>query len=126
MRLVVVALALALVAGWGDPVRPQVAVSAPAELVAPLEEFSLGHLVEVREYTSLAGGGTYASTLYQYDGHDLVSRIQNPDGVVTQLMHDLGGRRTTIVRGGRTWTYDYNVEDQLTSESVPGPARPVR
>lgn len=79
-----------------------------------------GRLTEVREYTDLATN-TYATTTYQYDPRDAVRRIQNPDGVVTELVHDMGGRRKRILRANKTWSYGYNSSGDLTSESVPPP-----
>ncbi|MBK7193244.1 MAG: hypothetical protein IPH80_12255 [Myxococcales bacterium] len=81
-----------------------------------------GRLVEVREYTSTAGVGSYASTFYQYDGGDRVTRIQNPDTVITELFHDFAGRRVKITRGSRNWFYTYLKDGQLESETVPGQA----
>ncbi len=80
-----------------------------------------GRLAEVREYTDVATS-QYATTTYQYDPRDAVTRIQNPDGVVTQLLHDFAGRRKTIVRAGRKWVYGYDKNGQLTSEAAPPPS----
>ncbi|MBK7074523.1 MAG: hypothetical protein IPH44_19725 [Myxococcales bacterium] len=79
---------------------------------------SFGRLVQVREYTNLATQ-SFSSTYYQYDAGDAVKQIQNADGVVTQLNHDFGGRRVSIVRGNRTWTYGYDRDGNLISEQLP-------
>ncbi|HVG87238.1 MAG TPA: toxin TcdB middle/N-terminal domain-containing protein [Vicinamibacterales bacterium] len=80
-----------------------------------------GRLTEVREYTDVTAG-TFATTTYAYDGRDIVKRIQDPNGVVTELFHDYHGRRTSIVRGGRTWQYTYWKGGQLKSEAAPPPS----
>lgn len=81
----------------------------------------LGRLSEVHEFTDVAAG-TVAITRYAYDAGDRVRRIENPDGVVTELTHDFAGRRIRIVRGGRTWSYDYNKSGEMTSEAAPAPS----
>lgn len=78
-----------------------------------------GRLVEVRE---LVAGTDYASTFYTYDARDLVARIQNPDGVVTELTHDFAGHRIRIDRAGRTWTFGYDLNGNLITETFPRPA----
>ncbi|MEZ4398587.1 MAG: toxin TcdB middle/N-terminal domain-containing protein [Kofleriaceae bacterium] len=80
----------------------------------------LGRLVEVREFTNLAAGSS-DSTFYQYDARDAVTRIQNADQVITEINHDWGGRRTSIVRAGRTWSFTYDKNGNLVSERLPSP-----
>ncbi len=82
---------------------------------------AFGRLTEVREYTDLAAN-TYATTYYQYDAGDRVRRIQNADGVITELTHDFAGRRTSILRAGRTWKYTYDKNGNLLSEAQPAPS----
>jgi len=82
-----------------------------------------GRLTEVREYTNV-GTGTYAATTYQYDPRDAVSTVVSADGATTQLVQDFAGRRTSIVRGTRTWTYGYDVDGNMTFERVPMPPSP--
>ncbi len=77
-----------------------------------------GRLLEVHEYTDAAN---VAVTRYAYDAGDRVRRIENADGVVTELVHDFGGRRTQIERHGRTWRYVYNASGDMTSEVAPAP-----
>ncbi|MBE7449458.1 MAG: hypothetical protein HS111_11335 [Kofleriaceae bacterium] len=60
-------------------------------------------------------------TRYAYDAGDRVRRIENADGVVTELVHDFGGRRTQIERHGRTWRYVYNASGDMTAEVAPAP-----
>lgn len=79
-----------------------------------------GRLLQVREDRDTAGN--LATTTYAYDAHDMVSRIDSPDGVTTELFQDMGGRRRRIVRGARAWSYEYNPSGELTSESVPAPS----
>ncbi|MBE7449490.1 MAG: RHS repeat protein [Kofleriaceae bacterium] len=77
-----------------------------------------GRLLEVHEYTDATSA---AVTRYAYDAGDRVRRIENADGVVTELIHDFGGRRTRIERHGRVWTYTYNRSGDMTSEVAPAP-----
>ncbi|MBE7451279.1 MAG: hypothetical protein HS111_21010 [Kofleriaceae bacterium] len=79
-----------------------------------------GRLLEVHEYTDAAN---VAVTRYAYDAGDRVRRIENADGVVTELVHDFGGRRTQIERHGRTARYVYNASGDMTSEVAPAPGR---
>lgn len=88
----------------------------PAALTKLVHD-NFGRLIQVHEHT----GQDWAITQYEYDARDAITRIQNPDGVVTQLFHDMGGRRTRIVRAGKTWTYGYNNSGDMTSEAVPPP-----
>jgi hypothetical protein len=67
----------------------------------------------------------YASTLYTWGPDDNVSIVEDPEGVVTYLTHDFAGRRTSIRRGGRAWTYNYDRNGNMTSEQVPGSSGPL-
>jgi RHS repeat-associated protein len=40
-------------------------------------------------------------------------------------VHDFAGRRTSIMRAGRTWTYGYDKNGNMTSEQVPGSTGPL-
>lgn len=82
---------------------------------------AFGRLSEVHEYTDVIAG-TAAITKYAYDSGDRVRRIENPDGVITELTHDFAGRRVSIVRAGRTWSYDYNKSGEMIAESAPPPS----
>ncbi|MBE7451260.1 MAG: hypothetical protein HS111_20915 [Kofleriaceae bacterium] len=79
-----------------------------------------GRLLEVHEYTDAS---SVAVTRYAYDAGDRVRRIENADGVVTELVHDFGGRRTQIERHGRTWRYVYDASGDMTSEVAPALGR---
>ncbi len=79
-----------------------------------------GRMSEVREYTDV--GSSYVTTSYQYGPRDAVSRIESPDGVITELTEDFAGRRTKIVRGGRTWDYDYDSNGNLLTVVSPAPS----
>ncbi|MBE7449447.1 MAG: hypothetical protein HS111_11280 [Kofleriaceae bacterium] len=65
----------------------------------------LGRLLEVHEYTDAS---SVAVTRYAYDAGDRVRRIENADGVVTELRTTsaAGGRRSsaTVGRGGTSTT----------------------
>lgn len=79
---------------------------------------AFGRLAEVRETTQFSPE-VVATTLYTYDARDAVTHIQNPDNVHTDLVHDMGGRRIRITRGGRTWSYAYNASGDMIAETTP-------
>lgn len=80
---------------------------------------SFGRLTQVHERTS-TGPEAFAVTNYTYGPDDNVVLVVDPQGVTTQLVHDLGGRRTQINRHGRSWKYSYDLNGNLKSEQVPG------
>lgn len=75
-----------------------------------------GRLVQVDE---LSDGGTYATTEYEYDGNDNMSRILDADGIATLMEHDWLSRRTKITRGERVWTYAYDKNGNMVMETSP-------
>jgi RHS repeat-associated protein len=77
---------------------------------------AFGRMIAVSEQT---GVGTWATTSYSFGPSGQVSLIDDPDGVVTAMEHDLAGRRTSITRGGRTWVYGYDRNGNMISERVP-------
>jgi YD repeat-containing protein len=87
--------------------------------VTQLVHDPFGRLAAVREQLD---DGTWATTTYSYDPQDNVSQIADPDGLVTYLDHDWGSRRIGIRRGNRTWTFGYDRNGNLTSETAPPPS----
>ena len=88
---------------------------------------SFGRLVEVHEKYAGPGNGQseqFAITHYTYGPDDNVIAVVDPQSVTTQLQHDFAGRRTQIVRHGRTWKYTYDKNGNLISEQVPGSPNP--
>ncbi|MER7819274.1 RHS repeat-associated core domain-containing protein [Streptomyces sp. NPDC096153] len=86
-----------------------------------------GQVVEVRERsgTQEEDGGTFprfATTAYRYDGMGRVKRISDPDGVVTDMVHDYSGNRLSIASAGRTWSYGYDLNGNTTTVTEPVPA----
>jgi RHS repeat-associated protein len=77
-----------------------------------------GRLLLVKEKTATS---TYATTTYSYAPDDNVASIVDPQSVTTQLVHDFAGRRTSITRSGRTWSYGYDGNGNLISETSPIP-----
>jgi YD repeat-containing protein len=77
---------------------------------------AFGRQVEVKE--RLSDGG-YGVTTYEHDGADQLVKIVDADGHITDLAHDFAGNRTSVVRGGRTWTYRYDIDDNMTAEVAP-------
>ncbi|MDQ3580148.1 MAG: hypothetical protein M3495_00275 [Pseudomonadota bacterium] len=85
---------------------------------------SFGRLIRVDERIA-ASPDSFATTVYTYSPDDNVKTIVDPQNVTTQLVHDFAGRRTQITRtGGRTWTYSYDKNGNMTSERVPGSPNP--
>ena len=61
-------------------------------------------------------------TSYGYDGADRVTSVIDADGATTALTYDQMGRRITVTRGARTWTYGYDVDGNTTSVQTPIPS----
>ena len=83
-----------------------------------LETDVFGNLVTVVEwdFEDIWGGPT---TYYQHDALGRVTRIEDPDGIVTELAHDGAGRRRSIRRGDRVWSYGYDHNGNQTTIVVP-------
>jgi RHS repeat-associated protein len=77
-----------------------------------------GRAVKVEEALDT---GTWAATLYQYDGNSNVSRIESPDGIVTTMVHNALSRRMSINKGGQTWSYSYDQNGNMTGIVSPYP-----
>lgn len=80
-------------------------------------------LVQVKELVTAPSA--YAVTTYGYDAADRLTSILDADGNPTTLAYDWLGRRTSISRGTRTWTYGYDENGNLVSELVPRPPNAV-
>ncbi|HUH01462.1 MAG TPA: RHS repeat-associated core domain-containing protein [Kofleriaceae bacterium] len=78
-----------------------------------------GRLREVHERLDDDQG--FAVTTYSHDRDDNVIRIDNPDGVVTEMTHDWMGRRLSVTRAGRTWSYGYDPDGKLITIQAPAP-----
>ncbi|MBK8255483.1 MAG: hypothetical protein IPK82_22830 [Polyangiaceae bacterium] len=92
-------------------------VGAPSKSKATLN--ALGQTVLVEEWTS---AGSWVPTTYAYDGRNNVEQIVNADGVVTTMTHDLLSRRTSVARGGKVWSYEYDANGNMTKIIAPVPA----
>jgi RHS repeat-associated protein len=77
-----------------------------------------GRLVQVDEQRT-ASPMAWSTTLYEYDPLDNVKKIIDPEGVITEMTHDFAGRRTQIKRNSRVWTYGYDKNGNLESETMP-------
>ncbi len=86
---------------------------------------AMGQLVTVEEKTDddggPDGGPTFATTRYRYDGGGRIAEMTDPDGIVTEMTHDLAGNRLTITTAGRTWNYGYTDNNKLSSIREPLP-----
>jgi len=78
----------------------------------------LGRLVAVHEPDDT---GDHV-TRYGYDAADRMTGIVDADGDATAMTYDLAGRRTSIARGSRVWTYGYDWDGNMTSVRSPVPA----
>lgn len=82
------------------------------------------------ETVTEATSGTDALTTYVYDAGGNVARITREDDteaggdIVTEMTHDWVGNRLTITRDptgtNRTWTYEYDLDGNLESQTSPG------
>ncbi len=86
-----------------------------------------GQLVQVREKSGYReeDGDTvpsYAYTDYRYDGLGRMRSMRDPDGVLTTAVHDYQGHRRNVSSAGRTWSYTYDGNGNLTAVVEPVPA----
>jgi RHS repeat-associated protein len=83
---------------------------------------AFGRVVAVYEqFSTSASAWTWVATQYTYTPDDNVSTVTDPESNVTTLVHDFAGRRTQILRpNDRTWTYAYDANGNVISETVPG------
>lgn len=79
---------------------------------------AFGRQIQVKE---LLGDGGYAVTTYEHDAADRLVKIIDADGYITDLAHDFAGNRTSVVRGGRTWTYRYDLNNNMIQQVAPHP-----
>jgi RHS repeat-associated protein len=79
---------------------------------------AFGRLVAVQERLN---DGTFAATSYAYDANDNLTRSVNADGIVTEIQSDFVGQREKITRGGRVWTYVYDLSGNLVAKTLPYP-----
>jgi YD repeat-containing protein len=75
-----------------------------------------GRMIEVHEFDR---DGSAAITRYQYNVQNHLQRIENADGQVTTLEHDWLGNRTSVTRGSRVWSYEFDLNGNKTSDRVP-------
>ncbi len=80
-----------------------------------------GRLVQVREHDNPTPGNV-ATTEYQYDELDRMVGIVDAAGVFTAMGYDMRGLRTSVSRTGRTWSYVYDLDGNMTSATTPVPA----
>jgi RHS repeat-associated protein len=78
----------------------------------------LGRLVLVEEEVE---AGDWAETAYMHDGAGRVLLTQSADGVVTENVYDMLGRRTHVLRGGKTWKLGYDDNGNLVDVLAPVP-----
>jgi len=77
----------------------------------------------VKRYNASSGGSLIGQTTYTYDSVLRMSGIKSADGSANVLSHytytyDAASRLTAEILGGVTVSYDYDVRNQLTDDSV--------
>jgi RHS repeat-associated protein len=77
-----------------------------------------GDLVQVHEYDNPTEGST-AVTRYTYDDQHRLEAIRDAEGTPTQITYDWVGTRRSITRGGRTWSYTYDLNRNMASTRPP-------
>lgn len=82
---------------------------------------ALGRLAFVEERISHTFPPEIAVTEYRYDANDNLATIVDADGLITQLDHDLAGNRRWVERGGRRWSWEYDLEGRIAAATVPHP-----
>jgi RHS repeat-associated protein len=74
-----------------------------------------GRLVKVEEYS---GGTVYATTTYQYDARDNLTRVTDAKGNITQITYDSLGRKTAMDDPDMgDWAYTYDSVDNLKTQT---------
>lgn len=76
-----------------------------------------GRLIRVQEDPA----DPIAVTAYGWDANDNMTWIRDADNVTTQMIHDWVGQRREIRRAGRVWSYQYDLDGNLTVETPPIP-----
>ncbi|HPH66850.1 MAG TPA: SpvB/TcaC N-terminal domain-containing protein, partial [Kofleriaceae bacterium] len=84
-------------AGKPAPVSPDLPTPV-ASTVSTVDDF--GRLITVTERRAETGPGQWATTQYTYSPRNEMATITEPQGIVTTLVHDFAGRRTSINRDG--------------------------
>jgi len=87
------------------------------ESIVSNDEF--GRLIKVEELTS---SSTWATTAYEHDLNDNLTKVTSADGVVTDLGNNWLGWRSSITRGGRTWSYTYDKNGNTLTAIDPIPS----
>jgi RHS repeat-associated protein len=96
----------------------EVALAPAQTAVTQTTKDAFGRVTLVQEQT--ATGPTWASTVYAYGADDNITTITDPEGNATMLTHDFAGRRTSITRNSRTWSYAYDANGNMYKVTVPG------
>ncbi len=86
---------------------------------------AFGRVARVEELVAISPSIRWAVTDYRYDPADRVQQIDGPEQVTTTLAHDMAGRRVAITRAGRTWSYGYDRNGNLSTEVTPCSPMPL-
>jgi RHS repeat-associated protein len=78
-----------------------------------------GEVVAVVEHDN-PSPGELATTTYHRDSLGRVDGVTDAEGSATTIAFDGGGNRTAVARGGKTWAYEYDLDGNVTAETLPG------
>ena len=79
---------------------------------------SFGRLVQVKEYTGSNPYTLYATTAYEYDRRDLLTKVTDAANNQTIIGYNGFGRKTSMSDPDMgAWTYGYDVLGNLTSQT---------
>ena len=81
-----------------------------------------GRVIRVEERTD-AITDTWTATLYEYDGNSNLATITREDAahgdIITEMTHDFVGNRTQIDRHTRSWSYTYDRNGNMVTQTDP-------
>ena len=61
----------------------------------------------------------WATTTYGFAPDDSIKLITDAQGASTDLVHDFAGRRTSITRADKTWSYTYDKNGNVKTQTSP-------
>ena len=103
--------------------QEQVGVAGGNAALSITTKDQFDRLIQVDE--QLDASSTLATTHYVFTPDNNVSAVIDPEGVTTNLVHDLDGHRIQIARGAQIWNYTYDKNGNIATEQVPGASGPL-
>ncbi len=95
---------------------------APADDVLASTRMTFDVFGRLRIVEEATGPSTWATTLYDYDINDNMTRILNEDDVETFMEPNWAGWRERVTRAGREWLFTYDDNGNMVAERLPYPA----